>query len=64
MVGQVITLIREAKRQPDRQKTDNFFPVGFVSTADRRTSTAGSLRDEELLGVMSQLAWQADLDLG
>jgi len=63
MVGQVIALIREAKRQPDQQKTDKFFPVGF-SAARRCTSTASSLRDEGLLGVVSQLAWQADLDLG
>ena len=63
MVGQIIALIREARGKSDHQETDKFFPVGSSAAARRRTSTA-SLRDEGLLGVMSQLAWQTDLDLG
>ena len=65
MTGQIIALIREAKDRPDGSGPGRQDHVP-VSPVDARcgTSTASRLDDDEgLMGVVSRLAWQSDLDV-
>jgi len=66
MTGQIISQIRASKDQANPQPTYGNFPAGSSDADSQRRASTSTRRvqDEGLVTVMSQVAWQADLNVG